>query len=118
MLRTMLKSKIHRARVTGACIDYQGSVTIDANLMVAADILEYEQVHIYNISNGERFVTYAITGEAGSGEICLNGAAARKVSVNDLIIICSYVSVTDSECKGFKACNVYVNKENRIQDKA
>jgi len=117
MLRTMMKSKIHRARVTEACIDYEGSITIDPALLEAADIIEYEQVHIYNISNGERFITYAIPGEADSGNICLNGAAARKASVNDLIIICSYVSVEDSECKGFKARNVYVNQDNRIQDR-
>lgn len=115
MLRTMLKSKIHRAKVTEACIDYQGSITIDARLLEAADILEYEQVHIYNVSNGERFVTYAIPGESGSGVICLNGAAARKVSIGDLIIICSYVQIENSECKGFKAKNVYVDEENRIK---
>ena len=113
MMRTMLKSKIHRARVTGACIDYEGSITIDTDLLEAADILEYEQVHIYNVSNGERFITYAITGEAGKGDICLNGAAARKVSVNDLIIICTYVSMDNAECKGFKSNNVYVDKDNK-----
>ncbi len=114
MLRTMLKSKIHRARVTEACLDYQGSVSIDTNLMQAADMLEYEQVHIYNISNGERFITYVIEGEAGSGVICLNGAAARKVSVNDLIIICTYVAVDDSEAGAFKGKNVLVDENNRI----
>jgi len=114
MQRTMLKSKIHRVRVTGACIDYEGSVTIDSTLLEAADILEYEQVHVYNISNGERFTTYALTGEAGSGVICLNGAAARKVSIKDLVIICSYVALEDSECKGFKARNVFVDENNKI----
>ncbi|MGB6067516.1 MAG: aspartate 1-decarboxylase [Desulfomonilaceae bacterium] len=114
MQRTMLKSKIHRATVTGACLDYEGSVSIDPILLDQADILEYEQVHIYNVSNGERFTTYAITGEPGSGVICLNGAAARKVSVKDLIIICSYVAVEDSECKGFKARNIFVDEKNRI----
>jgi aspartate 1-decarboxylase len=114
MLRTMLKSKIHRARVTEACLDYQGSVSIDANLMQAADMFEYEQVHIYNISNGERFITYVIQGEPGSGVICLNGAAARKVSVNDLIIICTYVAVDDSEARAFKGKAVLVDENNRI----
>lgn len=114
MLRTMLKSKIHRARVTEACLDYEGSISIDSLLLEAADILEYEQVHIYNISNGERFTTYAITGEAGSGVICLNGAAARKVSVNDLVIICTYVTLDDAECKKHQANNVFVDKDNRM----
>jgi aspartate 1-decarboxylase len=115
MMRTMLKSKIHRARVTGACVDYEGSVTIDSNLLEAADILDYEQVHIYNVSNGERFTTYAITGEAGSGVICLNGAAARKVSVNDLVIICTYIVMDDAECKGHKSRNIYMDENNRIK---
>lgn len=114
MQRTMLKSKIHRVRVTGACVDYEGSVTIDTKLIQAADILEYEQVHIYNISNGERFTTYVIEGEPDSGVICLNGAAARKVSVNDLVIICSYVSVDDSEARGHKSVNVFVDSDNKI----
>lgn len=114
MLRTMLKSKIHRATVTEACIDYEGSITIDSNLLDAADILQYEQVQIYNISNGERFTTYVIRGEPGSGVICLNGAAARKVSVKDLIIICSYVVVDNAECRDFKPCNVFVDPTNRM----
>ncbi len=114
MQRTILKSKIHRVKVTGACIDYEGSVTIDSTLLDAADILEYEQVHIYNVSNGERFATYVIKGEPGSGVICLNGAAARKVSVSDLVIICSYVSLEDSECKGFHARAVFVDENNKI----
>lgn len=117
MLRTMLKSKIHRATVTEACIDYQGSITVDALLLEAADMLEYEQVHIYNISNGERFITYAIPGEPNSGVMCLNGAAARKVSVGDLIIICTYIQVDDAECRGFKANNVYVDENNRMKDR-
>jgi aspartate 1-decarboxylase len=114
MLRTMLKSKIHRARVTGACIDYEGSISIDVDLMKAANILEYEQVHIYNVSNGERFITYAIPGEPGSGDMCLNGAAARKVAVNDIIIVCTYVQMEDSECQGHKSTNVYADADNRI----
>jgi aspartate 1-decarboxylase len=114
MLRTMLKSKIHRARVTGACIDYEGSISIDSDLLDAADILEYEQVHIYNVSNGERFSTYAIRGERGSGEMCLNGAAARKVSAKDIIIICTYVAMEDAECKSHKSRNVYMDENNKI----
>lgn len=114
MLRTMLKSKIHRATVTEANLEYQGSITIDSELLDAADILEYEQVHIYNVSNGERFSTYVIGGEAGTGIICLNGAAARKVSVKDLVIICSYVSLEDSECRTHHGTNVFVDEKNRI----
>jgi aspartate 1-decarboxylase len=115
MRRIMLKSKIHRARVTEACIDYEGSVTIDPLLLEEADILDYEQVDIYNISNGERFTTYAIQGEPGSGVICLNGAAARKVTVNDLIIICSYVVVDNGECRDYKGKNIFVDNDNRIK---
>ncbi len=114
MLRTMMKSKIHRARVTEACIDYEGSITIDSTLLDAADIIEYEQVHIYNVSNGERFITYVIKGEAESGVMCLNGAAARKVSVGDTIIICTYITVDDSEARGIKGRNVLVNEKNQI----
>jgi aspartate 1-decarboxylase len=113
----MLKSKIHRATVTEACLEYEGSISIDSRLLEAADILEYEQVHIYNVSNGERFTTYAITGEPDSGVICLNGAAARKVSVKDIIIICTYVSLEDKECRGHHSKNVYVDKDNRIMPK-
>ncbi len=113
MLRQMLKSKIHRARVTGACIDYEGSVTVDTDLMKLADILEYEQVHIYNVSNGERFITYAIPGEPSGGEICLNGAAARKVSVNDIIIICSYAMMEDEPAHNHSSKNVYVDHTNK-----
>jgi aspartate 1-decarboxylase len=87
MWRVMLKSKIHRATITEANLAYEGSLTIDADLMRGADILPYEMVHIYNISNGERFQTYAIEGAPGSGVICLNGAAARRGAVGDLIII-------------------------------
>jgi aspartate 1-decarboxylase len=114
MFRTMLKSKIHRARVTEACLEYEGSISIDSLLMEAADMLEYEQVHIYNVSNGERFTTYAIPGPAGSGVMCLNGAAARKVSVRDIIIICTYSLMADETCRNHKSKNVYVNEKNEI----
>jgi aspartate 1-decarboxylase len=117
MQRTMLKSKIHRATVTAACLDYEGSISIDSKLLEAADMLEYEQVHIYNVSNGERFTTYVINGEPDSGVICLNGAAARKVSVKDLIIICSYVILEDAECRAHKARNIYVDGKNRMVTK-
>jgi aspartate 1-decarboxylase len=110
----MLKSKIHRIKVTEACLDYEGSITVDANLLETANIIEYEQVDVYNINNGARFTTYAIKGEPGSGVVCLNGAAARMVAVKDLVIICSYVGVEDSECAGHNAINVFVDDNNKI----
>ena len=99
MLRVMMKSKIHRATVTQADLNYEGSLTISAELMQAADILPYEMVHVYNISNGERFETYAIEGEADSGVICLNGATARKGAPGDLIIITTYSSYEAAEIR-------------------
>jgi aspartate 1-decarboxylase len=110
----MLKSKIHRARVTDANLSYEGSVTIDSLLLDAANIVPFEQVHVYNTHNGERFSTYVLRGEPGSGVICLNGAAARKVAVDDIIIICSYIGLDDSECHDYEAHNVYVDEKNQI----
>jgi aspartate 1-decarboxylase len=110
----MMKSKIHRARVTDLNIDYEGSVTIDRNLMQAADILPYEQVHVLNVNNGERFSTYAIEGEPGSGQICLNGAAARLVCKGDIVIILTYSQVTENDAVDFHPNIVYVNKRNEI----
>jgi len=114
-VRTMLKSKIHRATVTDADIDYQGSVTIDPVLMEAADILPYEQVHVLDISNGCRLITYAIEGERGSGQLAINGAAARLVNVGDTVIILSYCQVEDEAARGHQPRLVYVDSENRIQ---
>ncbi len=113
-MRTMMKSKIHRARVTDLNIDYEGSVTIDRNLMQAADILPYEQVHVLNVNNGERFSTYAIEGEPGSGQICLNGAAARLVCKGDIVIILTYSQVAENDAVDFHPNIVYVNKKNEI----
>ncbi len=113
-MRTMLKSKIHRARVTDANIDYEGSITIDQELMEAADILPYEQVDVLNINNGSRFTTYAIAGEAGSGEICLNGAAARLGTKGDTVIIVSYCSVSDAEAYHHAPSIVHVDARNAI----
>jgi len=110
----MLKSKIHRARVTDCNIDYEGSITIDSSLLKAADILPYEKVEILNIHNGARFSTYAIEGAPGSGEICLNGAAARLACVNDLVIILTYQQVASGEAEQVKPRMVYVDKTNRI----
>ncbi len=113
-MRTMMKSKIHRARVTDLNIDYEGSVTVDRNLMQAADILPYEQVHVLNVNNGERFSTYAIEGEPGSGQICLNGAAARLVCKGDIVIILTYSQVAENDAVDFHPNIVYVNKRNEI----
>ena len=115
-MRTILKSKIHRARVTQCNVDYEGSITIDKDLMEAADLLLYEKVDVLNINNSARFHTYVIEGERGSGEICLNGAAARLVAKGDIVIILSYHVVTDDEAATSTPRLVYVNSENRIVD--
>ena len=112
----MLKSKIHRATVTGADVDYEGSITVDKELMGVAKLVEYEKVDIYNITNGQRFSTYVIKGEQGKGEICLNGAAARLVSVGDLIIICSYSHHDEKEIGKHKPVIVHVDQKNRITE--
>ncbi len=113
MWRVMLKSKIHRATITESNLAYEGSLTVDADLLRGADILPYEMVHIYNISNGERFQTYAIEGEAGSGVICLNGAAARRGAVGDLIIITTYSSYPAEELNHHSPKIVFVDNHNR-----
>jgi len=111
---TLLKSKLHRATVTQANLNYVGSITIDENLMEAAGIFEYEKVQVTNINNGNRFETYAITGERGSGVICLNGAAARCVSENDKIIIMAYAQMTPDEMKKNLPKVVFLDDNNRI----
>ena len=116
MIRTMLKSKIHRATVTEANIEYEGSVTVDRNLLEAANILPYEAVDIYDCTNGSRVTTYAIEGEAGSGEICVNGAAAHLIKPHDLVIICSYVQVDDAESRGWEATRIFVDERNRPRE--
>ena len=113
--RTMLKNKIHRARVTDCNIDYEGSITIDSNLLKAADILPYERVEILNINNGARFSTYAIEGDPGSGDICLNGAAARLACVDDVVIILTYQEVPADEAGQVKPRMVYVDRHNHIK---
>jgi aspartate 1-decarboxylase len=113
-MRTMLKSKIHRARVTDANIDYEGSITIDKKLMAEANILPYEQVQVLNINNGARFSTYAIEGQEGSGEICLNGAAARLVVEGDLVIILTYTELTEEEAQNYTPKIVHVNEKNAV----
>ncbi len=114
MQRTMCKSKIHRATVTDANLNYVGSITIDEDLMDAADLLPYEQVQIVNNNNGARFETYIIKGKRGTGTICLNGAAARLVQPGDIIIIISYVQVSENEALTFKPRILSVNEKNQI----
>jgi aspartate 1-decarboxylase len=115
-MRSMLKSKIHRARVTDCNIDYEGSITVDTVLLRAADILPYERVEVLNVNNGARLSTYAIEGEAGSGDICLNGAAARLASRGDVVIILTYHDVPSDEVGQIKPRVVYVDEKNRIRD--
>ncbi|MCX6005937.1 MAG: aspartate 1-decarboxylase [Chloroflexi bacterium] len=114
-IRTMLKSKIHRARVTDCNIDYEGSITIDIDLMKAADILPYERVEILNVNNGARFSTYAIEGNPGAGDICLNGAAARLAAKNDIVIILTYQEVAGDQAHDVKPRMVYVDENNHIK---
>ena len=111
----MLKSKIHRATITDADLNYEGSLTIDKELLDAVDLHPYERVMVYNINNGERFDTYAIEGEAGSGVIGLNGAAARKGLIGDQIIIVSYAFFSEEELESYKPKIVLLNKSNRIK---
>lgn len=115
MLVEMLKSKIHRATVTDKHLEYEGSITIDETLMLAADIYENEKVHVLNINNGERFETYVIKGKKNSGAICINGAAARRAEKNDVIIIVSYGMIDAGERSKFKPVIVKVNSSNKIK---
>ena len=110
----IVKSKIHRVKVTGADLNYIGSITIDNDLMDAANILEGEKIHIVNNNNGERFVTYVIPGSRGSGEINVNGAAARKVNIGDILILISYASLNFEEAKKFKPTIIFPNEENNL----
>jgi aspartate 1-decarboxylase len=114
MQRTYLKSKIHRATVTGANLNYEGSVTVDRELLEKADIQEYEQVQIYDVTSGSRLTTYAMAGEPGGGEIRINGAAAHLVRTGDIIIVASYASYTEPEARSFKPRIVRVNEKNQI----
>ena len=114
MTRTLLKSKIHRATVTEANLEYEGSITIDSELLEAANIVPWEQVDLYDCTNGSRLHTYVIPGEAGSGEICVNGAAAHLVKPHDVIIIAAYVQVEDAEARQWEARRVFVDERNAI----
>ena len=114
MQRIMLRAKIHRATVTQCDLNYEGSCGIDEELLEAADIREFEKVDLYNINNGERFSTYAIKGKRGSGEISLNGAAARLAHLGDLLIICTYAPMSENEIATYKQKIVFVDEKNRI----
>jgi aspartate 1-decarboxylase len=116
MFRIILKSKIHRATVTEANLQYEGSITIDSDLMKAAGIIEYEKVEVLNLNNGNRLETYAIQGKAGSGVICLNGPAARGACVGDLVIIVAYAIIDDSGSASLKPKIIKVNERNSIKN--
>jgi len=111
---SLLKCKLHRACVTQVELEYEGSCAIDENLLKASGIMEYEQIHIYNVANGQRFVTYAIRAEAGSGTISVNGAAAHKANVGDRIIICAYASMPQADALRYKPDLVYLDECNTI----
>ena len=114
MRRRMMKSKIHRATVTDADLNYVGSITLDVDLMKLADIREMEQVHVLDIDNGARLTTYVILGDPG--EVCVNGAAARLVHAGDRVIICTYASLSQQEAAAFKPTLIYLDEQNRIKD--
>ena len=114
-MRIMLRSKLHRLRLTGADPDYEGSIAIDSNLLEAAGIFEYEMVHVWNVSNGERLETYAIKSRAGSGEVALNGAAALRGKPGDIIIVATFATMKDKDAQRYKPLVVLVDAENRLK---
>ena len=118
MQTIMLKAKLHQARVTDADLEYEGSCAIDGELLDMAGLHEYEQIQIYNIDNGERFTTYVIRGEAGSGIISVNGAAAHKARPGDRVIICAYASYSEEELSGFKPVILYLDEHNQVRETA
>lgn len=115
MMREMLRAKIHRITVTEADVDYEGSITIDGGLMAACDMVAFEKVDVYDVDNGNRFSTYLIEGEPGSGVCCVNGAAARLVEVGDRLIVCAYCQLTEAEVTCHRPHIVLVDEENRLQ---
>jgi aspartate 1-decarboxylase len=116
MRRRMFASKIHRATVTGADVDYEGSVTIDQDLLDASGILQWEEVHIWDVTNGARLSTYAISGPRGSGAICINGAAAHLVSPGDIVILATFVELEDAEARAHEPTVVFVDAGNRVKE--
>jgi aspartate 1-decarboxylase len=111
---TLLKAKLHRARVSHAELDYEGSCAIDSQLLDAAGMLDYEQIQIYNVTNGERFTTYAMRAEAGSGIFSINGAAAHRATPGDIIIICAYCQLNAAEAMNHKPRLIYLNEHNKV----
>ena len=116
MTRDMFKSKIHRIRVTGADVNYEGSITLDPELMKAADILQYERVHVWNVTRGTRLETYAITGKAGTGDCVLNGAAAHLNKPGDIVIVATFAPMSAAEAKKHVPAVVFVDEKNRIRE--
>ena len=116
MIRTMLQAKLHRARVTQACLDYEGSCGIDEELLELSGILPNQSIDIYNVTNGERFRTYAIRGQRGSGEISLNGAAARRVALGDILIICAYAEYSQAEIATHEPIVILMDENNRVRE--
>ena len=116
MLRTVCRSKLHRATVTEANVHYTGSITLDADLMKAADLVPYEQVHVVDVDNGQRLMTYCIEGPAGSGTVCVNGAAARLIAAGDKVIIIAYAQVTAAELEACAPKLVLLDAQNRIRE--
>jgi len=117
MNRTILGGKIHRATVTDACLDYEGSITVDRDLLDAAGILEHEAVEVWNVTNGMRLTTYALSGPSGSGVVCVNGAAAHHARRGDLVIIASFVGLNDAEARAWQPRVVFVDASNRIRER-
>jgi len=116
VIRTMLQAKLHRARVTQACLDYEGSCGIDEELLELSGILPNQYIEIYNVTNGERFCTYAIRGRRGSGEISLNGAAARRVALGDILIICAYSTYNEAEIASHEPVVLLMDENNRVRE--
>jgi aspartate 1-decarboxylase len=116
MQRIMFKSKIHRATVTGANLDYEGSLTVDADLLKAAEILPYEQIHVWDVTNGARLVTYALPGPRGSGQVCVNGAGAHLIKPGDMVIVATYTLMSGRKAKKYEPTVVFVDEANKMRD--
>ena len=116
MQRIMFKSKIHRATVTGANLNYEGSLTVDADLLKAAEILPYEQIHVWDVTNGARLVTYALPGPRGSGQVCVNGAGAHLIKPGDTVIVATYTLMSGRKAKKYEPTVVFVDEANKMRD--
>lgn len=116
MQRVLMKSKIHRATVTAADLDYEGSLTVDSDLLEAADILPFEQIHVWDVTNGTRLITYALPGERGSGEVQVNGAGAHLIKPGDIVIIATYTTLEDRDAREHEPVVIFVDERNRIKE--